>query len=94
LGYCSEGAKYEQSNEQLQIFPNPAMNFVNIVVDLSDDIFGHIQIQDINGNIKYQKELHNSSLMIDIDSYPAGIYFVKYKSSTGEEMIKKLVIAR
>jgi len=83
--------KSKSNKEQLQIFPNPAMDFVNIVVDLSNKKTGHIQIQDINGNIKYQKELHNSSLMIDINT---GIYFVKYKSSTGEEMIKKLVIAR
>ena len=87
-------ANTDKPDEKLLIYPNPAMETVNIYIDLPYRQSGDIQIQDINGNIKYHKVIYNDRVAVDVGSYPTGIYFVKYKQATGKEIIKKLVITK
>ncbi|HHH55393.1 MAG TPA: T9SS type A sorting domain-containing protein [Bacteroidetes bacterium] len=89
-------AKVKNTIEKLSIFPNPAMGFVNIVVDLSNEKTGNIQIRDIKGKILYKTEVsyQRKNIKLDISEYRSGVYFVKYRSETGEQELKKLLITK
>lgn len=82
-------ALYNKNNE-FQIFPNPANEFITIFSNLSS--FETIEIVDINGKIIYSNYFSNSkSSIIDIRTYPKGIYFIKiYSKSTLK--IQKLIV--
>jgi len=53
-----------QQSEKLQVFPNPASDNVNIVVNLSEYESGEIVIQDIHGNIFNRKTVDEFSKKI------------------------------
>lgn len=83
-------------SEKLKIYPNPATNKVNILLDLDKYETGTIEILNINYNILRVFDIGNSKNSFDINtsSYTSGVYFVKYISDTGEQKIKKLLIVK
>ncbi len=68
------------SNVQLDIFPNPANNYVDIQ---SESIIQSIIISEITGKILLQKEACAFTERIDISGLSKGTYFItiKYKES-------------
>jgi hypothetical protein len=88
----SEYEEYEM--DKLNVFPNPASNFINIIVELNPKEIGDIQIVDVNGSVRYHSVVNANKLTVDTKSYPTGIYFIKYKTNTGKETIKKLLISK
>lgn len=79
-----------EKNSIFQIFPNPANEFVTI---FSNSInFETIEIVDINGKIMFSNHYSNSNnSIIDVRSYPKGIYLIKIFTKTNLK-IEKLII--
>lgn len=90
----SSDQEYSQSNIDIQLFPNPTSDFLNI--DLNN-VFGVSQISIFDGKggqIDSFKTENNSSLnhriQLNISNYPSGSYFV-YISNMRFNKTKKVV---
>lgn len=81
---------YEVGNSVINIYPNPAINYLNI---------------DVVGSINYETTLYDyqgrniltafNKNQLDISSIPSGIYLFQMREiTTGEKVIQRLVIGR
>ncbi len=86
----------QEKNKKLKVYPNPANNRVNILVNLEKNETGMIKIMDINGNILEKRNVGKESNLykINTESFVSGIYFIKYNSNTGIRKLEKLIILR
>jgi hypothetical protein len=69
-------------NSTLQIFPNPAVNEVNITFNISNDENVFFELQDITGRTiieKYEVENNNGQIQhsMNLAGIPDGNYFIK-----------------
>lgn len=82
--------KDSYSNVQINIFPNPASNYVNI---RSEQLIQNILISDITGKILIQKEASTYSERIDISGLAKGNYFLIVKNRDNQNLnTHKLVV--
>ena len=65
--------------ERVNLFPNPSSGA--ITVQLKNNWEGNLQIFDIQGQLLSEKEVYVSTFQIDLNSYTAGIYFLKMIAS-------------
>jgi hypothetical protein len=68
----------------LNIYPNPTTGYVHIEAKETYDL----SITDIAGNYLYRKSINQSGSVLDLSSYPPGIYFFSVKTDTRTEVIK------
>jgi hypothetical protein len=80
------------SNENVNIFPNPATDVINVSFTSSDD--AEITVFNIVGGIVYNNQnVTNKTNEIDMSQEANGIYFVRVKS--GDQIVtKKLILAK
>ena len=74
----------QSDNDMIRLFPNPAKDYINIEFDnmLNKEI--NLKIININGQIVFEKDFYNSSLIsIKTDFLQAGLYFVRLQNSSG-----------
>ncbi len=74
LGYVSPAGLTENVISSAEIYPNPATENLNIV--LNDGLDANIQINDVLGNVVYNGSIH-SMKSIDVSGLQNGVYFVK-----------------
>ena len=72
-GSLPTGINTETSSTTASIFPNPATNNITITTELAAS---EISITNTTGQNVYQKTINKSSLKIDVQNFPKGIYFV------------------
>lgn len=74
------GIVYKQSEDQLvQIYPNPAVECINIVTTTCTN--KEIQIFEINGNKISTIRSDESLNKVNVKNFPNGIYIIKVKSN-------------
>jgi len=61
-------------NGSLQLFPNPASNFLTVRTNFTAK--GEVMLQDLTGRIVHREEVENDTFVIDVSKIAAGIYFV------------------
>jgi hypothetical protein len=93
---CNLTLSYSENlmpENSVQIYPNPASQFLNIDMDVNLDSEIKIEVSDISGRV-----IHNHSkldcsnhYMIDVSNYPKGIYFVNILSNKNS-LTRKIVI--
>lgn len=84
-------------NSEMDIYPNPANDFLNIEYNLEDQTNNaFLQIIDISGKIVLKNNLHsyNGSELIDVSMLKKGIYIVQLISDNKGIHIEKIVIDR
>jgi hypothetical protein len=77
--------------DDISIYPNPATN--NITLDYSgykDNGNYELKIYSIEGKLMSNTNLNNKSTIINVDSYDAGIYYLKIQSRNGV-LIRKFI---
>ncbi len=70
------GLNEVKSNQELSVFPNPASNSIQLIIDGPGDII----IYDVLGNVLFQKQFTEKvqkQIELDISFLTSGIYFVK-----------------
>jgi len=75
--------KFSSIEPELNLFPNPAKNFVEASIYLPESSSGILSINDLLGREIYSQKMnfeYKISLNIDISSYKPGIYLVSYTS--------------
>ena len=80
------GISLAHKNELFSFYPNPARDFLHI----SCNEKAQITIRNMTGVIIYSDHFTGSK-MIDVSSYPKGIYFVSVNTSNGCD-VKKVVV--
>lgn len=76
----------ELAGIEMNIYPNPANNYINILSDGN----GRIELFDFQGRMLITENVFNSNHTIDISSLINGIYTVKYYNENGIS-VKKLI---
>ncbi len=77
---------------QLNIFPNPATDFVNVRLNESFSGSGKVTIFDMSSSIVNTENLLNQNARIDISNLVAGVYLVKVEDGMGQfSEVKRIV---
>ena len=74
---------HEKSDSEffdLNIYPNPVSDILNIVCAQSDFT---VEILNATGQIIYQSNANNKYLKIVLNEFAAGLYFIQIKNDTG-----------
>ncbi len=80
---------------RMNVFPNPAGDFINIKMESGKEADAKILLTDISGKILLQDKFShlNKSLIISTSALSNGMYFVSYVSESAR-IVRKLVIQR
>ncbi len=75
-------------NNSFRVYPNPAVNFIEINLKnlLSTENF--LMICDYSGKTIYEKEIENVKMNIDISGFSKGIYYVRLLNNHGQFVTK------
>ena len=81
------------SQQPIDIFPNPATNSVTISIDNSQFTIHNSQLSllDLYGRAAYNNHVDRNEVTIDVSNLPKGIYLVKLETD-GNSVVKKLII--
>lgn len=71
----------------VQVSPNPAKNKIWLSIDGAFDKAG-LQITDVTGRVMRTLSITQSETELDISSYAAGIYFIRYEDAGRAETVK------
>jgi len=76
----------------INIYPNPANNYINIDLGVNQLNNASIEIIDLLGKTIYSQNVNTNSVILNIQDYSQGIYLVKFNNSIGtkiQKVIKK-----
>ena len=78
---------------QLEVFPNPFENSLNLVIDSEVNINAQIEITDAQGKMVYQNSIHltpgfNSYSMNDLSALPIGTYIIQVNNNGNIQTLK------
>jgi len=77
------------ANSGLQLYPNPAINELNIV---SDKAIEAISIRSITGALVLTiGDVHSAEIVVSLDGLSTGIYFVEVKSVDNAIQVRRMV---
>ncbi len=71
--------KIDEVESNIQVYPNPAKNFLNIE---SDQGFQFIELSDINGKLVFSEIGEYRNKIISLDGISTGVYFLTLKSES------------
>ena len=77
----------------LQLFPNPANNLVNVVTE-TQALGGNLQITDVTGRVLGTLAITAITLPVNTATLATGAYFLKVNTIAGLHAVGKLMIAR
>jgi hypothetical protein len=94
--YGSSGvAQLSNATCHLNVYPNPAANFVNIDMQWQNPQAFSVAIYDIQGRLMQswsEAATAHYEKLIPISHIPAGNYFIKITNSNNEQITKQLVV--
>ena len=73
------------TDNSINIYPNPAVNFVTIN---SDSNINSIQLYDVQGRLLQTKIENQTEVTFDVSNQSSGIYFFKIQSDNGVKVVK------
>ena len=77
----------EFSNSTINIYPNPAINVINI--DVPDNLKYKATLYDFQGRLIIST---TNQSVIDIQTLPQGVYIIEIKDlDTGQKVIEKII---
>ncbi len=68
-------------HQQLDVFPNPADDFVLIKTGIGRLENAELLLYDINGNIIYQEMMPSIEMNLDVSNYAEGMYMLQIKDA-------------
>jgi hypothetical protein len=77
------------SDLSVQIFPNPAKNFVNIQTNFE---IKNLKVVNYVGQVVFDRPIDQSSFEINTSNFGPGMYFVQIQSLDGTVITKRLTI--
>jgi dienelactone hydrolase len=80
-------------NNNLEIFPNPANSFIQIK-SAQLILPTEIKIFSATGKLIQTSYLTDKSVIIDLQNFPAGMYYISCRSNTNSFFYKKLIVLK
>ena len=71
---CTDVEENEIADADLQIFPNPVSNTLNIT---SSETISEIEIVNVMGQVVYRTEVNGNNAVCDVEDLKSGVYVVK-----------------
>jgi hypothetical protein len=88
----SFSTSHAQNHEAISVHPNPTSGI--LYLNLPDNYTGHVAVRDIDGKVVYEKDINASNLTnIDLTMY-SGVYFIVFKSETGDQSVHKVILIK
>jgi alpha-amylase len=81
-------AKVTQEGNQIEIFPNPVKNFINII---SEKQIKKVSVASINGTITDIIESTGETSQFDVSQLNSGIYFLIVRDAAGNDTIGRFI---
>ncbi len=75
-------------SEEVILYPNPAMNDLNVVYDAGLDI-KTIAVYNIIGKVMSVYKVPSTSANLNLENVPSGIYFLRLYNGDGENVVTK-----
>ncbi|MBW2961018.1 T9SS type A sorting domain-containing protein [Mesonia aestuariivivens] len=85
MGDSTLSSKEFSTQNLINIYPNPTSGFVNIE---SENLISKIELFDIFGNLIQQYSETNKKTTINMESFAAGMYFLKVHSENHQQTLK------
>lgn len=79
------------TNAFIQVYPNPAKEYIEITQNTSENNESSILISDISGRILISTTM-KQNVRVDLQSIPQGVYFVVIKNSAGKKFTRKIAV--
>jgi hypothetical protein len=78
----------------LQISPVPASDVLRVMLPVAQGYFT-VVINDINGRRVFHKNViaPGTTEMINVDAFPAGLYFLELSDNEGNAAFRKIIIS-
>jgi hypothetical protein len=92
INFCTTTGIERESNASIQLFPNPADQFITVVIDFTDLNYNLI-ITDIFGREIKNEQVNNKNFTIETQSFSEGIYLIKIVNGKNSST-RKFVISR
>jgi hypothetical protein len=75
--------------DAISIYPNPADNFINIILNSNADT-KEIKIMDLTGRVieVRQVQKNENKISMDINNYSSGVYLISFTSNEGTKVRK------
>jgi hypothetical protein len=67
----------ENQNPEILVYPNPARQYLNILINQTGQTTGSIELYSMDGRKYFDKELTQSKTVLDISGLPTGLYLLK-----------------
>lgn len=80
-------------NLLLNVYPNPANDYIRIVWDDNNKEDQTLNVMDINGRVLFNKRDFSGRTTVDISQYAAGVYTVQLVSGK-EVLVKKFTVSK
>lgn len=74
--------------DEISIYPNPASSFISILGLKKTD---QVEIHNLNGQKITDLQVHNSTIVHDINYLPSGVYLVKVNRKNNKFFVKKVI---
>ncbi len=71
---------------EVSVYPNPVLDELHVA---SSCALGTIRLFDMNGRVVYQHEADGPEHQIDMESYPAGMYFLDVDGLLRKKVVKR-----
>lgn len=88
--FFSTASLYDYSSNKLSVFPNPANDYLEVIVD-SEQSFNILELYDMQGRKVLSQELWNAKHRIDVTGLNKGTYILKVYSD-GQQLSKRVVL--
>lgn len=87
----------EHSGLNVVVYPNPANEQVNLLINAKELMVGNLQIVDFVGRLVVAKPIlinqGENAISLDLNGFTNGVYIIKIKTEQGE-IIKKMMISK
>jgi len=80
-----------EKNNLLNVFPNPANEFINIFVENFDLTNATIELIDYSGKIIFQENITSNIIKLNTENFSTGIYVIRL-TSTNKTLLSKISI--
>ncbi|MEX2379527.1 MAG: T9SS type A sorting domain-containing protein, partial [Vicingaceae bacterium] len=90
-GGSTVGIKEELLKEKIQVFPNPATNYLNLR-KLNNVFVENVVLFDMSG--KQVGQFNPRNIKFDISNFPGGHYYLKIKTKEGVQVNKIVVLPK
>ena len=88
LVYSGEGIADTYDKQEVEIYPNPASNIVNI----SADNLSKVSVYNSAGQLIYVENTDNACVSINVGSWTNGLYYVNVETKDGVRKAQKIVV--